>query len=199
MMRAVYRPGDSALHRMPAGTKLLSLAVLAIWISTGGWPAAVLGGAIVGFGWVLARLSVGDAVAALRGLVLLAAIIFIAQAFLTSPTFAALIVTKLAILVLAATVVSMTTKVADMLGVLERVLAPLKLIGASPEQASFLIVLAIRFMPAIARIAGEVREAQRARGLERQPFAAAVPIMIRTLREADAVSEALAARGWSPR
>ena len=199
MMRAIYRPGDSVLHRMPAGIKLLALALLAICVSSGGWRAAAIGGVLVGASWALARLTAADAGSALRGLVLLAAIIFVAQAFLSSPSTAALVVAKLAILVLATTLVSMTTKVADMLGVLEHVLAPLKVVGVSAEKASFLIVLAIRFVPAIARITGEVREAQRARGLERQPFAAAVPIMIRTLREADAVSEALAARGWSPR
>ena len=195
MMRAIYRPGDSVLHRVPAGAKLLALALLAIWVGIGGWREALAGGVAVGAGWTMARLAAADALAALRGFAVLAAIIFIAQALLLSPNAAALIVAKLAILVLGATLVSMTTKVADMLAVLDRVLAPLKVVGISPEQASFLIVLAIRFIPAISRIAAEVREAQRARGLERQPFAAAVPIMIRT----DAVSEALAARGWSPR
>src|SRR4051812_35925930 len=100
MMRAIYRPGGSALHQMPAGIKLLILALLAIWMSSGAWREAVIGGGIVGLGWMLARLSTADARAALRGLVLFAAVIFVAQAFLSSTAAAVLIVAKLLILVL---------------------------------------------------------------------------------------------------
>jgi biotin transport system permease protein len=40
-----------------------------------------------------------------------------------------------------------------------------------------------------------VREAQVARGASRNPLALAVPVVIRTLRAADALGEALTARG----
>jgi biotin transport system permease protein len=132
----------------------------------------------------------------LRPLALILAVIFLFQAVIASVPAGALIVTKLVVLVLAATLVSLTTKVTDMLAVLENLLRPFARLGVNAEHVSFLVVLAIRFLPALARIVTDVREAQRARGLERQFVAAAVPTLIRTLREADAVAEALAARGW---
>ena len=39
-----------------------------------------------------------------------------------------------------------------------------------------------------------VREAQRARGLDRHPLALAVPLVLRTLKMADEVAEAIEAR-----
>ncbi len=50
-------------------------------------------------------------------------------------------------------------------------------------------------MPVVVGLAEEVREAQRARGLGASPRAFAVPLVVRTLRHADALGEALAARG----
>ena len=41
----------------------------------------------------------------------------------------------------------------------------------------------------------EVREAQQARGLPMSPRLWAAPLVVRTLRQADAMGEALAARG----
>jgi biotin transport system permease protein len=50
-------------------------------------------------------------------------------------------------------------------------------------------------VPVVVGIAEEVRDAQRARGLRGSPRAYAVPLVIRALRHADALGEALAARG----
>lgn len=44
-------------------------------------------------------------------------------------------------------------------------------------------------------LARVVRDAQRARGLAASPRAFAVPLLVRSLRRADAIGEALAARG----
>ena len=54
------------------------------------------------------------------------------------------------------------------------------------------------FLPVIAAIVAEVRDAQRARGLDRSMIALAVPVIVRTLKTADSVAEALDARGWDP-
>jgi biotin transport system permease protein len=196
MMRAICHPGETPLHRASAGWKLGVLAVAACVVSIGGWHAAVAGLLTLAVAWWLAQFTAKMAFDTLRPLALILAVIFLFQAVIASVPAGALIVTKLVILVLTATLVSLTTKVADMLAVLENLLRPFARFGVNAEHVSFLVVLAIRFLPALARIVTEVREAQRARGLERQFVAAAVPTLIRTLREADAVAEALAARGW---
>ena len=53
------------------------------------------------------------------------------------------------------------------------------------------ISLAIRFIPAVAAIVEEVREAQRARGQDRSMIALAVPVIIRLLKMADEIAEAI--------
>jgi len=50
-------------------------------------------------------------------------------------------------------------------------------------------------VPVVVGLAEEVREAQLARGLGMSPRAFAVPLVVRSLRHADALGEALAARG----
>ena len=58
-----------------------------------------------------------------------------------------------------------------------------------------MIALGIRCVPVIAALAGEIRDAQQARGLTASPRAFAVPLIVRALRHADALGEALVARG----
>ena len=63
----------------------------------------------------------------------------------------------------------------------------------SPWQV--LVALGIRCVPVVIGLAEEVRDAQRARGLGASPRAFAVPLLVRSLRHADALGEALTARG----
>ena len=53
----------------------------------------------------------------------------------------------------------------------------------------------LRAVPALMRTATEVRDAARARGLERDPRALLVPAAVRAVGRARATGEALAARG----
>ena len=53
----------------------------------------------------------------------------------------------------------------------------------------------LRSVPALLTTATEVRDAARARGLDRSPRALLVPTAVRTVARARATGEALAARG----
>ena len=64
-----------------------------------------------------------------------------------------------------------------------------------PERVGLLIALAIRSVPVVVGLAEQVRDAQRARGLTASPRAFAVPLIVRSLRHADALGDALVARG----
>ncbi len=69
------------------------------------------------------------------------------------------------------------------------------MVGVDPERIGLLLSLGIRSVPVVVGLAEEVREAQLARGLGMSPRAFAVPLVVRSLRHADALGEALAARG----
>jgi biotin transport system permease protein len=91
--------------------------------------------------------------------------------------------------------VTLTTRVTDMLDALMRVLGPVQRVGVDPARIALLLALTIRCVPMLAAIVTSVREAQVARGAGRNPLALAVPVVVRTLRAADALGEALTARG----
>jgi biotin transport system permease protein len=63
------------------------------------------------------------------------------------------------------------------------------------DRVGLLLALSIRSVPVVAALAAEVRDAQRARGLTSSVRAFAVPLIVRALRHADQLGEALAARG----
>ena len=109
---------------------------------------------------------------------------------------ALVVVGTLVVAVAAACLVTLTTRVSDLLDTLVRLLAPLRLAGFDPERAGLALALAVRSVPVIGAAAREVADARRARGLERSVRALAVPLVVRTVRHAERTGEALAARGF---
>jgi biotin transport system permease protein len=65
----------------------------------------------------------------------------------------------------------------------------------NPERVALVLALAVRSVPVVAGLARDVQEARLARGAGRSVRAFAVPLVIRTVRYADRLGEALAARG----
>lgn len=195
-MLALHRPGTSPLHRLPAGAKLigLGLAGTAIVIAQA-LPVlvAALVGAILLFR--VAAFPFALAAAQLRPLALVLVILFVVQGLVVSWEAGLALVLRFSTLILLAGLVSLTTPVSAMTDALARALAPLRRIGLSPARVAFAIALSVRFVPVIAQIVGEIREAQAARGQERSLVALAVPLVIRTLAMSDAVAEAIEARG----
>ena len=73
-------------------------------------------------------------------------------------------------------------------------LRPLHRLGVDADAVAMTISLTLTMIPVVAGFARAVREAQRARGV-RPGLRTTVPLMVRTLRHADEVGDALAARG----
>ena len=74
----------------------------------------------------------------------------------------------------------------------------LRPLGVNPAKVSLALSLALRFIPVLAQITREVREAQRVRGLENSVIALAIPLFVRTLRMSDDIADAIEARGYRP-
>jgi biotin transport system permease protein len=108
---------------------------------------------------------------------------------------AVVVVGVIAALVLLAALVTLTTRTTDLVGAVVGAARPLRVLRVDPERLGLTIALAIRCVPVVVGLANEVRDAQRARGLTASPRAFAVPLLVRSLRHADALGEALAARG----
>ena len=195
-LTGAYVPGDSVLHRLPAGAKLLGLLLAGTALLLLGSPVA-LGAAALAVALLYAISGVGAAAAwaQVRPLRWFAAALFAMQLVVAGPSAAAVTTLRVVLAVALAGLVTLTTRTTVMLACLERCLAPARYVGLDPFRLSLLLSLTLRCVPVVAGLAGRVREAQRARGVERSLRAFAVPLVVSTLRYADALGEALSARG----
>lgn len=192
----IHQPGTSLIHRAPAGAKLIAMVAFGIFVVAlhGPWlpPAAV---AVVLALAAYARIRPITLARSLRPLLILIAILAAFQWWQRGwPTAVEVAATTIA-LVLAATIVTATTPSDAMLDAISRGLRPFRRVGVNPEKVALSFSLMIGAIPRIFEIAGETREAAKARGLERSVRAQLAPMAIRTVAHAHAMGEALAARG----
>ena len=196
-MIGLYRPGDSLLHRMPAGLKLLllilSIVAATVFVRTPLEVGIVV--VLVGLLYVVAAIPWRVAVAQLRPVVWMLLIIAVFQVLITSPSRAVVVCGVLLISVALAALVTLTTRVTDMLDTVSRALGPLRRVGVDPDRIGLLLALAIRCIPLLTGIVQEVAQARKARGLQWSMTALATPVLVRALRTADAMGDALVARG----
>ena len=195
-MIGLYHPGSSPLHRMPAVVKLLALLVGTTALVVVRSPAAVGVAAAVVLALVaVARLPAQLALRQIWPLRWFVLVLAPLQWWSGGARAAGVVEGTLLVSVLGAAVVTLTTRVSAMLDVIERAAGPLRRFGVDPERVALVLALTIRAVPVLAATAGEVAEARRARGLQRSPRALLVPLVVRTLRHADRLGEALVARG----
>lgn len=191
-----HQPGTTVLHRMPAGWKLLGLAVLSlltVLVRSAVTSAAVLALALALL--VVARARVGTVLRSVRGLLVMLALLAAYQSWQRGPEHAFTVVGALAALILLATVLTVTTAVDELLDTVAAALQPLRRFGVDPEKVALAFALMIRGVPTTLEIASETRQAALARGLERSPRAYLTPLVIRVVAHARATGEALHARG----
>lgn len=191
-----YRPGRGPLHRLRPGAKLLGLFVFAIVVVwTSGVPlTAVWLGIAVALA-IVAGLRGRDLLRVARRFALVAIPLFAFQIWQHGWERGFEVVGDLFALILAASAVTASTAVEDMIDTITWALGPLRGLGVKPDRVALSFSLVIRAIPSILGIAGETREAARARGLERNPRALLVPFVLRTVAHAQMTGEALAARG----
>ena len=196
MLTSAYQPGISLLHRSGAGVKLLGLLIFSSVLVVLQSPGTVLVSSLLvvglyGIGGFGVR-TLAAQVWPLRWIVLL---LLPFQWWTAGWQVAVTVVGTLVVAVVGAGLISLTTRVTDLLDVITRLLQPFRSIGVDPERVALLLALTIRAIPVIAGTMQEARDARRARGLERSTRALVTPIVVRTIRHADRVGDALAARG----
>jgi biotin transport system permease protein len=195
-LTSTYQPGTSLLHRSGAGVKLLGLLVFSSALVALQSPVTVLVGLVLVVGlYVIVGFGVRTLVAQVWPLRWIMVCLLPFQWWTAGWQTAVAVVGTLAVAVVGAALVSLTTRVTDLLDVIARVLGPARAIGVDPERVALLLALTIRAVPVIAGTLHEARDARRARGLEHSTRALVTPVVVRTIRHADRVGEALAARG----
>jgi biotin transport system permease protein len=196
MLEPLYIQGDRWLHRVPAGVKLAALvfAGIALFFVHSPWA---LGAALA----LAAALVVATGVGArawwrqVRGLVWILVAIGVFTAVFQGWLQAVAVLLRIGALVGLAMAVTLSTRSSDLIAACERALMPLERLGwVNAGKVALAIALTLRFVPEIWRQYQEIREAQAARGLARHPLALLVPLIVRTLKRAEQVAQAIDAR-----
>ena len=200
-MISLYLPGHSVLHRAPAGGKLIALVVLALGVSliprghtvaTGSLMAVAAG--LIPLLFAMAGLRPAVLLAQLWGTRWIVVAIVITQLIFLTPWDALINSVRVVVIVLLASLLTLTTRSTDLLDALQFALRPLAPFGVDPRRVALTLSLTIAMLPVVASIAERVRQAQQARGVRLGPRVI-VPMLVLSLRHADNVADALTARG----
>lgn len=199
---AGYVPGTSPFHRMPLRVKAVLLFAVAV-LALGSPLASSLVGAVtttvtllvVTVAHFVAGLAWHRMWRAIRLMVVFLILIAGYQWWQNGPLVAWQVIAAIVATVLASNVLTSTTPVDEILDGLAAVVKPLERWGADPERFALTVALMLRSIPFVLGAFADVRDAARARGLERNLLARSLPVVIATVGYARATGEALAARG----
>ncbi len=196
-MLTLTSPIDTPLHGLRAGQKLLGLCAFTIWL----FAADGLTALGVSLAAVATLYATGGTTFALHGARMLwplwpfVLIVGLWHAFTGAAWDGAAIIVRMIAAVAAANLVTMTTRLDDMIGIIERLARPLARFGLPPRRLALATALVIRFIPVLSENAHRIVEAWRARSA-RQPRWRVLPALtLSAIDDADRVAEALRARG----
>jgi biotin transport system permease protein len=196
-MLTLTSPVETVLHRLPAGAKLAGLAVATLLI----WPLrdlALLGavmGAVsalyIGLGTAFAR----HGLRMLRPLWPFLLILGLWHGWTGEWAEGLALAGRMLTAVALANLVTMTTRLDDLIGVLEWLADPLSRFGLSPKVLAVSVALVVRFTPVLMDKVTQLMQAWRARSGSRINWRVILPAVLIALDDADHVAEALRARG----
>ncbi|EJF86909.1 hypothetical protein MCY_00559 [Bartonella rattimassiliensis 15908] len=196
-MIGLYIPKDTIIHRLSPRVKLLFLTLCGTFIIMVS-SIALLGLFLlfVILFYRVAKVSFKTVIKQFQSMWLLLVLLFMFQIIFGSWLTGVEVILHLVILFSLSSLISFTTKVSDMVNAIEAWLQPFRCFGINPSKVSMVISMAIRFIPLLSEKFNEVHEAQKARGLNTNFVALTIPLIIRTIRMASDVAEALEARSY---
>jgi biotin transport system permease protein len=198
-MLTLTSPVETPLHRLSAPLKL---ALLAVWTAGLFWlttPTQLLAALIL----IAALHLPGGTIFAthafrmLRPLLPFIIIVALWHLWTEDIQGGTVVILRMITAVAAANLVTMTTRLQDMMAVVERLSQPLARLGLPPRSFALAMALVIRFIPVMAERHGQITDAWRARSAKRPSWRVLLPTVLAALDDADHVAEALRARGGS--
>lgn len=194
MLTNLYSETQTIVHRASPSVKIGCLFVCCTIVFI--WESWWLLGAVLcllTFLYLGAKIPLKFIYKSVHPVLWLLAIIFIVQIIIADWRLGAFVVVRFALLILAASLVTLTTKASEMVEGIERALCFLPN-QKTAENISLTISLCLRFIPKVRDTFNQVREAQAARGLSNDWRALMTPTIVRTLKSADEISQAITAR-----
>lgn len=192
----IHVPGRTFWHRMPAGWKYVAFLALTVPAVVTDEPWVVVGMLALTLGLVAAtraplRLAWGLPVGFTLVLSMLAAF----HVLMGTPELAVRVVGTLLVALYASRILLISTPMPVLVDALVAAAGPFRVVGLDPERFGLAVAIALRSIPVVVASFGDVRDATRARGIERNVFALVTPVVIQTVAFARATGDALAARG----
>lgn len=194
MLSEIYNPGVSLVHRTRPSLKLAllfsactSLFVFETW-------SLLIATALVLTGLYLnARILMKNIIASIRPALWVLVLIFAVQLYLANVELAAFVVLRFVVIILTASLLTLTTPVSELIATIENAVRSFAS-EQTAEAVSLAFSLSFRFIPRVRATFEEVKEAQKARGLQSSWRALITPTLVRTLKSADEIAQAIDAR-----
>lgn len=189
-----YHPGLSLWHRLGVGWKYLVVLVLTLpaLIVQQPWVTAL--GLVLTVGCLLSTLLPPRGTLALSwGLAGLLGVLAGFQLVIGQPSLAFVVPGNVLLTVLAARLLIVTTRASVLIDAL--VAAASRIPFVDGERFGLSVGIMLRSIPFLTGAFYDVRDAARARGLERHWLARLTPVVVRAVGFAQATGDALAARG----
>lgn len=199
-MISLYLTQRTWAHEVPAGWKLLALALVSLIVTPfDSLPlmAGLVGGTLILYA-ALGREAIRQ-IALLRPILPLLAILFAIHWWNGDVRLGLIAVLRLVGMMLLANAVTMTTRMDEMMDVIEPLLKPLAVFGIPPRTVALAVAMMIRFVPLLFALWEALNESFRARTGRRGGWRLLAPFCIQTLRLSHQIAEALSARGGAPR
>jgi len=216
-----YLSGSSVVHRLDPRTKLTIVGVFMVILFTAVNPPAY--GTLIAFtvlAVVLAQVPPRMLFRGLRPILLLLLLTFVLQLFLTpgQELFSAgpltatreglrmgiFMVLRLLLLLVMASLLTLTTSPVALTDGLERILAPFRFLGLPAHELAMMMTIALRFIPTLMEEADKIMKAQMARGADfetgnplrrvKSLVPLLVPLFVSAFRRADELATAMEAR-----
>lgn len=196
-MISLTSPVETPAHRWPAGAKLALLCAATIVLF------AVEGAVAHGlfFLAMLALYALPGAIFRSLGLRRLwvlwpfVGLIAVWHLAIWEPVAGAVICLRMVTAVGLANLVTMTTRLEDMMRVVRWLAAPLVKVGIRPERIAMAMGLVVRFTPVLGAKGALLHQAWRARSAKRVGWRIVLPLAVLAIDDAEHVAEALRARG----
>jgi len=218
-----YFPGNSPLHRLDPRTKIIAVILLSVAIFLPrAWPGYTLAFLFCLGAVFLAQVPLNFILRGLRPIAIFLAITVVFNAFLTpgEPLFhvwrfavtregvilSAVAAVRLILLVVTASLLTLTTSPIRLTDGFERLLRPLSPLGVPAHELALMMTIALRFIPTLTEEADRIMRAQAARGADyltgslanriRAMIPVLVPLFVAAFRRADELATAMEARGY---
>ena len=217
-----YYPSDSIVHNADPRIKILLVAAYALAVFfIGNFTGFAVIGVMLGGLVILGGLAIGLVLRGIRPLFVILAFTLLVQLFTGGEPWALIGPLKISIpgfktgmfldlrlilLVIGASLLTLTTTPVALTDALEYLLSPLKRVGVPSHELAMMMTIAMRFIPILSAEADKIIKAQAARGARfdsRNPVTRArsfmpilVPLFVGVFRRADDLTEVMEARAY---